>query len=129
MRGRWEGTLENADGSPTQKFVIEINQSLTNLRVHSFSSIGHSTSILTEIAADSHEEHFMMGYLWQGEIITSIKDTHQGEIFNGYTMLNLHEHESPKTLVGSYFTNRKSAQSRGGISLNWVSLTTKKKFE
>src|SRR5687767_4116329 len=28
LQGRWEGTLENADGSPPQKFVIEVKQSL-----------------------------------------------------------------------------------------------------
>jgi len=37
IRGRWEGILENADGSETQKFVIEIKQTLTKLDVHSFS--------------------------------------------------------------------------------------------
>ena len=129
LRGRWEGMLENADGSPPQKFVIEVKQTLTSIRVHSFSSLANSTSILTEIAADSHEEHFMIGYLWQGEISTSMKDMHQGEVFHGYTMLNLHEHETPKVLKGSYFTNRKSAQTRGGIQLQWVSKKMIRKFE
>ena len=129
LRGRWEGILENADGSLPQKFVIEIKQSLTSIRVHSFSSIANSKSILTEIAADSHEEHFMIGYLWQGEISTSMKDIHQGEVFHGYTMLNLHEHESPRMLQGSYFTNRKGMQTRGGIQLKWVSKKMIRRFE
>jgi len=129
LRGRWEGTLENADGSPAQKFVIEIRQTLTSIRVHSFSSIANSKSILTEIAADSHEEHFMIGYLWQGEIGSSQKEIHQGEVFQGYTMLNLDEQESPRTLQGSYFTNRKGMQTRGGIQLQWISYNLKKKFE
>ncbi len=129
LRGRWEGVLENADGSQPQKFVIEVKQTLTSIRVHSYSAIANSTSILTEIASDSHEEHFMIGYLWQGEISTSMKDMHQGEVFHGYTMLNLHEHETPKVLKGSYFTNRKSAQSRGGIQLHWVSKKMIRKFE
>src|SRR3984893_16162148 len=63
LQGRWEGTLENADGSNPQKFVIEVRQTLTTLRVYSFSSIGYSSSILAEIAADSHEDNFMLGYL------------------------------------------------------------------
>ncbi len=129
LRGRWEGILENADGSQPQKFVIEVKQTLTSIRVHSFSSIANSTSILTEIASDSHEEHFMIGYLWQGSISTSMKEMHQGEIFHGYTMLNLHEIESPKTLKGSYFTNRKGLQTRGGIELIWTSHNLKRKFE
>src|SRR5436305_14762948 len=36
IRGRWEGTLENADGSETQRFVIEVKQTLTTLVVHTF---------------------------------------------------------------------------------------------
>ena len=129
LQGRWEGTLENADGSKPQKFVIEIKQTLTNIKVHSFSSVGHSSSILTEIAADGHEDNFMIGYLWQGEINTSIKDMHQGDVFYGYTMLYLHEKETPKVFKGTYFTNLKPSQTRGGIHLTWVSKILKRKFE
>lgn len=129
LRGRWEGTLENADESQPQKFVIEVKQTLTSIRVHSFSAIANSKSILTEIASDGHEEHFMIGYLWQGEIGSSGKEMHQGEVFQGYTMLNLDEHETPGSLQGSYFTNRKTAQTRGVIQLKWVSYDLKKRFE
>ena len=129
LQGRWEGTLENADGSKPQKFVIEIKQTLTTIKVHSYSSLGHSSSILTEIAADGHEDNFMIGYLWQGEINTSIKDMHQGDVFYGYTMLYLHEKETPKVLKGSYFTNLKPVQTRGGIQLQWVSKQVMRKFE
>jgi SMODS-associating 2TM, beta-strand rich effector domain len=129
LRGRWEGILENIDGSPPQKFVIEIKQKLTSIMVHSFSEIANSTSILSEIASDTHEEHFMLGYLWQGIISDSTKEIHQGEVFQGYTMLNLNENENPKTLQGTYFTNRKGMQTRGGIRLTWTSYLLKKKFE
>jgi hypothetical protein len=129
LRGRWEGILENADGSAPQKFVIEIQQKLTSIRVHSYSAIANSKSILTEIAADAHEEHFMIGYLWQGEIGSSLKEMHQGEVFQGYTMLNLDEHESPRSLQGSYFTNRKGMQTRGIIKLQWISHKMVHKFE
>ncbi len=129
IRGRWEGSLENADGSPAQKFVIEVKQTLTLLKVHSYSTIGHSASILCEIATDTHEESFTLCYLWEGETNTDLKDMHQGERFQGYTMLNLYEHEKPKALKGSYFTNRKSGQSRGGIILKQVSLELKRRFE
>ena len=129
LRGRWEGTLENADGSVTQKFVIEVRQTLTKLRVHSYASVAHSESILSEIASDAHEENFTLCYLWQGEVHTDIKDMHQGERFQGYTMLNLYEHESPKTLKGSYFTSRKGMQTRGGIKLTWASARLKRTFD
>jgi hypothetical protein len=128
IRGRWEGILENSDGSEPQKFVIEVKQTLTTMNVISFSTIARSASILSEIAASENEDHFTLCYLWQGEINTSIKDIHHREHFYGYTMLRLHEHESPKILTGSYFTNRKSAQTRGGIELIWVSRTIKQKL-
>ena len=129
IRGRWEGILENADGSSTQKFVIEVKQTLTLLKVHSYSTIAHSRGVLCEIASDTHEESFTLCYLWEGETHTDVKDMHQGERFQGYTMLNLLEHEKPKMFKGSYFTNRKSQQTRGGIILTWVSHELKKKFE
>jgi hypothetical protein len=129
LRGRWEGVLENADGSQSQKFVVEIHQTLINLKVHSYSSIGQSKSILCEIASSEDEDNFTLCYLWQGEIHTSIRDIHQNEKFYGYTMLDLHTHESPKVLKGSYFTNRRSGQTRGGIHVTWVSKELKKKIE
>ena len=129
IRGRWEGTLENADGSDTQKFAIEVKQTLTTLAVHSFSSIGRSASILSEIASSDNEDKFTLCYLWQGEINTSMREIHQREIFHGYTMLHLHENESPKLFKGSYFTNRVSSQTRGGIELTWVSRVIKRKLE
>jgi len=129
IRGRWEGTLENSDGSDVQKFVIEVKQTLTTLNVHSYSSIGHSESILSEFAASHTEDNFTLCYLWHGKMNTSIKDIHQSEQFYGYTMLHLHEHESPKILNGSYFTNRIATQTRGGIQLDWVSHNLKRKLE
>ena len=129
IRGRWEGILENADGSEPQKFVIEVKQTLTTMNVISFSSIARSASILSEIASSENEDHFTLCYLWQGEINTSIKDLHHREHFFGYTMLKLHERESPKILEGSYFTNRKTAQTRGGIELSWMSHNLKQKLE
>ena len=129
LRGRWEGVLENADGSPSQKFAIEVKQTLTHLHVHSYSSIGHSASILCEIAAAEQDDTFTLCYLWQGAIHQSIKDMHQGETFYGYTMLDYDAFDAAKVLKGSYFTNRKGAQTRGGIVLTWVSLRLKHKIE
>jgi len=128
IRGRWEGTLENADGSEAQKFVIEVKQTLTTLVVLTFTSIGHSASILSEIAASEHEDKFTLCYLWQGELKTSMRDIHQREVFHGYTILHLHEHESPKIFKGFYFTNRPSSQTRGGIELTWMSHSVKRKL-
>lgn len=129
IRGRWEGILENADGSLPQKFVIEVAQTLTTLFVHSYSSIGYSEGILCEIASSHNEDKFTLCYLWSGEMNNPSKDLEHTEQFDGYTMLRLHEYETPKTLSGSYFTNRKSMQTRGRMELKWVSREIKQKLE
>jgi len=129
LRGRWEGILENEDGSSTQKFVIEVKQTLTTIHVFSYSSLGHSVSILPEIATVENEETFTLCYLWQGESNTSIKDVHHRQQFQGYTILNLVEHENPRVLKGFYFTNHIPQQTRGGIELAWVSKTLKYRLD
>jgi hypothetical protein len=129
IRGRWEGTLENENSTETQKFVIEVKQTLTSLSVISYSTIAHSTSILPEIAITDNEDNFTLCYLWEGKMNTSIKQIHHVERFNGYTILTLNEYEKPKILRGYYFTNRGSSQTRGGIQLKWASADLKRKLD
>ncbi|HEY9343481.1 MAG TPA: hypothetical protein VIQ23_18025 [Hanamia sp.] len=129
LRGRWEGTLENESGTEIQKFVIEVKQTLTTLNVFSYSSIAHSVSILPEIAISHNEDHFVLCYLWEGKMNTSIKDIHHVEHFHGYTILNLHQYEKQKILEGFYFSNRLPSQTRGGCQLMWVSDHLKKKLD
>jgi hypothetical protein len=129
VRGRWEGTLINAEDGQTQKFAIEVKQTLTTLTVFSYSSLGRSVSLLPEIASSHNEDVFSLCYLWQGETHTSRKDVHLRVRFNGYTILTLHEHENPRALRGFYFTNHKPRQTRGSIELTWVSKELKKRLE
>jgi hypothetical protein len=129
LRGRWEGTLENEMSSGTQKFVIEVKQTLTSLNVFSYSSIASSISILPEIAISENEDNFILCYFWEGKMNSSIKVIHHVEHFHGYTILNLNEYEEPKTLTGFYFSNRVASQTRGGIQLKWVSADLKRKLE
>jgi hypothetical protein len=129
LRGRWEGTLENEMSNETQKFVIEVKQTLTSLNVFSYSNIASSISILPEIAISENEDNFILCYFWEGKMNSSIKVIHHVERFHGYTILNLNKYEKPKTLTGFYFTNRVSSQTRGGIQLKWASADLKRKLE
>jgi len=129
LRGRWEGELHNLENGHTQKFAIEVKQTLTTLSVFSYSSLGRSVSLLPEIAKSENERTFSLCYLWQGETQTPMKHVHQRITFNGYTILKLHEHEKPKILKGFYFTSHKPKQTRGRIELTWVSKHLKKKLE
>jgi hypothetical protein len=129
LRGRWEGTLENEMSNETQKFVIEVKQTLTSLNVFSYSNIASSISILPEIAISENEDNSILCYFWEGKMNSSIKVIHHVERFHGYTILNLNKYEKPKTLTGFYFTNRVSSQTRGGIQLKWASADLKRKLE
>ena len=129
IRGRWEGTLENADGSGSQRFAIEVTQTLTKLRVCSYSSIASSDSVLAEIASSASEETFTLCYLWQGQLNKSMKDTNLSEKIHGYTMLTLDQTNSVKVLKGYYFTDVRPVQTRGGIELKWISGSLKKNLD
>jgi len=126
IRGRWEGVLIPSNQSGSQQFVIEVRQSMTHVTVHSFSSVGHSKSILADITTDEHGEHFTLCFLWQGEVPTLVDGVQMHKKFNGYTMLTLDESSDPKVLKGTYFTDFVPEQTRGTIELKWVTLDFKK---
>ncbi len=128
IRGRWEGELNSSQFEQPHKFVIEIKQSLTSLHVYSYSSIGHSSSILVDIASDENEDGFMLCFLWQGEVPTTLANQSINQKFNGYTMLKLEEAHRGKSFVGTYFTDHKPTQTAGTIHLHWKTLERKRKL-
>ena len=129
MRGRWEGIIHSSQSEVPQKFVVEVTQSLTTLRVHAYSAIGISKSILVEIAADDNENLFTLCFFWQGEMPTEHNGKKLIQRFNGYTMLQLNDFDKPKTFNGTYFTDVQPDQTHGTIELSWTSLDLKHKLE
>ncbi|MDZ4822389.1 MAG: hypothetical protein SH856_02910 [Flavobacteriales bacterium] len=125
LRGRWEGKLFSSLDTQPQSFVIEIKQSLTSLHVYSYSSYGHSRSILVDIATDNAEDHFVLCFLWQGEVPTKLDNKTLIQKFHGYTLLTLNEHTKPKTMKGTYFTDHLPDQTHGTIELTWAGLERK----
>jgi hypothetical protein len=126
IRGRWEGELVSSKNPVPQKFVLEVRQSLTHVTAYTFTSVGHSKSILADITTDEQGEHFTLCFLWQGEVPLLVDGVMLHKKFNGYTMLTLHKEEKPKKLIGTYFTDFVPEQTRGTIELTWVSLDLKK---
>jgi SMODS-associating 2TM, beta-strand rich effector domain len=126
IRGRWEGELVSSKNPAPQLFVLEVRQSMTHVTAHTYTSLGHSKSILADITTDEQSEHFTLCFLWQGEVPTLVDGVMLHKKFNGYTMLTLHADENPKTLKGTYFTDFVPEQTRGTIELKWVSLNLKK---
>jgi len=129
LRGRWEGKIlssRNADQS--RKFVIEVEQTLTTLSVHSYSEYGNSTSILSEIGSDEKEEIFSLCFLWEGEIHKHAEGIPTIQRFNGYTILNYDKPLKTKEISGTYFTDLLPEQTHGTIDLKWVSWKLEKHF-
>ena len=129
IRGRWEGMVQSSISVEPHKFVVEVIQSLTTLRVHAYSTIGTSKSILVEIAADDHENQFTLCFYWQGEMPTEVQNKKLIQRFNGYTLLTLNDYDKPKTFKGTYFTDVQPEQTHGTIELSWVSLGLKHKLD
>ncbi len=129
IRGRWEGIVHSSISVEPHKFVVEVIQSLTTLRVHAYSTIGTSKSILVDIAADDHENQFTLCFYWQGEMPTEVQNKKLIQRFNGYTLLTLNDYDKPKTFKGTYFTDVQPEQTHGTIELSWVSLDLKHKLE
>ena len=129
FRGRWEGDLTSslAPDSPRQ-FVIEVEQTLTNLKVTSYSDFGNSRSILAEIGSDENEDLFSLCFLWQGEIENNTAEGNLINRFNGYTILNWNKTRDRDILDGIYFTNLHPRQTLGKIRLKRASLELKKRL-
>lgn len=120
LSGRWEGTLKRIDQTEKHKFVLEVKQTLTKLLVNTYSSLGHSESILDAIASDKMGSDFYLTYLWMGEVSKNKNGIVDKRTFYGYTMLKLINSNNEKRLSGSYFTNRVPVQTMGDIEVKWT---------
>lgn len=127
LRGRWEGTLYRHKDNVTHDYVIEIEQTMTEILVNTYSPTGNmSTSILDEIATDhQHESNFQLCYLWEGTGSNMPYQFNDSGRFYGYTMIRLVEAEGVKKLEGKYFTGRETS---GILKLSWKQLKFKKEF-
>jgi hypothetical protein len=127
FRGRWEGSLFSslAPDQPRQ-FTIEVEQTLTTLKITSYSDFGNSRSILAEIGSDETEELFSLCFLWQGEAENASEGGKLINRFNGYTILNWDKNGNHDALEGSYFTNLQPRQTLGSISLRRTGYKLKK---
>ena len=129
IRGRWEGTLDRGDERGPHSFVIEIKQTMAEIKVYSYSSRGVSESIIDSISCDKMENDFRLCFLWVSEKAGNLpKQKIGGGGFHGYTILKLIDNNNKKRLVGDYFTNRKPTQTMGYIDVNWKCSTLKKEF-
>jgi hypothetical protein len=131
IRGRWEGDLTRSSPDKYEsKFVIEIEQTMTNLQIYSYTaSNSESSSILDDIACDiKHENNYQLCFLWEGNATNLPNQTEESGKFIGYTILKIRETKEVRELEGNYFTDRKPEQTQGKLRLTWVSHDLKRKF-
>lgn len=128
LRGRWEGTLDRIGENRPHKFVIEIKQTMTKLKVYTYSSRGISESIIDTIASDNMEDDFTLCYLWEGKAGVLPGQTSESGKFKGFTILELIIHNEEKKLVGEYFTDRTPIQTMGKIEVFWKQQERLKQF-
>lgn len=128
LRGRWEGTLDRIGENKPHKFVIEIKQTMTKLKVYTYSSRGISESLVDIIASDKMEDDFTLCYLWEGKAGVLPGQTIESGNFKGFTILKLIIHNEEKKLVGEYFTDRKPTQTMGKIEVFWKQQELLKQF-
>jgi hypothetical protein len=129
FRGRWEGSLfSSLSPDQARNFVIEVEQTLTSLKITSYSDFGNSRSILAEVGSDEDEELFSLCFLWQGEIEDSKGEGKLINRFNGYTILNWDKNGDHDLLEGNYFTNLHPRQTLGSIHLKRTGFNLKKKL-
>ena len=128
LRGRWEGTLDRVGENNPHKFVIEIKQTMTKLKVCTYSSRGMSESLIDTIASDKMEDDFTLCYLWEGKAGVLSEQTVESGGFKGFTMLKFIVNNQEKKLVGEYFTDRKPRQTMGKIEVSWKQQELLKQF-
>jgi hypothetical protein len=118
LRGRWIGELDRKDAIGAHRFVIEIQQTLTSIQVHTFSARGQSSSFTAQIICDSQENHFQLVYTWIGKGGVLQGEQHEVGFFYGTTILDFIESPT-KRLKGEYYTNRSPIQTKGRIEVVW----------
>lgn len=118
LNGRWEGTIKREGPDPSHAFVLEITQTLTKLRIDTYTDNGESHSVIANITTDENSKQYYLCYVWLGG--TRVEQLHSGE-FYGVTMLHLAQASQQRKLYGKYFTDRTPHQTKGTVEVIWSS--------
>ena len=124
LNGRWEGVFIRPEHVNPFKFIIEIEQTIDTIVLRTYSRRGGSSSVSSvyNLLTDELQSTFYLNYFWQAEV--GKKKTK----FNGYSMLKLIENKKERKLVGTYFTDREPAQTKGKTTIVWKSKQLKNEF-
>jgi len=125
FRGRWVGKLFREQDGVEHEYVIEIQQTMTEISVNTYSPTGNqSNSIVEQITVTGGQnKSYGLCYLWDGTGSKLPTELSRSGRFHGYTILSFIE--NGKKLKGNYFTDR---NTRGTLNLAWEGLELKKEI-
>ena len=126
IRGRWEGNLRRDGEANEHKFILEITQTASKVKVSTYSAHSSSYSIISNILFDQTEDDVVLIYTWLGSTSNPIHGHEPGN-FYGTSILRLNL-DNPKKLKGEYYTNRRPQQTQGKLELEWKQLERRGEF-
>ncbi len=114
LYGRWEGELKRS--GKKHDFVLEIQQTFTEIMCNTYTNHSSSSSIMAEIICTNGNYELL--FYWDGETKSNIQPGLQpSPRFYGFTTLMYCPIN--RTLEGKYFTDRAPTQTKGDITLKY----------
>lgn len=128
ISGRWEGYLDRDGEGRPHKFVVEVYQTMTTIKLYTYSSRSKGDSISVKFTKDQLGGKYKLIAYWRtfaGALSESEPYKNQ---FHGLSEFDVILNKDGKHLEGIYFTNRTPA-TKGTTKLTWKGSELMSKFE
>ena len=128
VSGRWEGCLDrDGEGCP-HKFVVEIYQTMTTIKLYTYSSRSKGESISVKFTKDQLGGKYKLITYWRTNAGALSENQPHKNQFHGLSEFDIILNKGSKQLDGIYFTNRNPA-TKGSTNLTWKGSDPIGKFE
>jgi len=118
LNGRWEGKVDRASENTPHGFVVEIRQTFSKLKMHTYSANSKGNSIACRFVTDETEEKYILVVAWKCRT-RCFDDQDNYEEFYGTSIIEYSVQGKTRKLEDHYFTDR-NPQTRGNIDVAWV---------
>lgn len=128
VSGRWEGVLDrNGEGEP-HKFVMEVYQTMTTVKLYTYSSRSKGDSISVKFTKDQLGGKYKLITYWRTVAGALSDNDSYANNFSGLSEFDVVINKDGKQLCGVYFTDREPA-TKGKTNLTWKGSELTGKFE
>lgn len=126
LNGRWEGTLDRLTEDNPHQFVIEIQQTLSKIQIHSYSknSLGHS--IVAQFVTDQVGGKYNLITTWTCRT-RNTTNSNEFEEFHGTSIYEI-VHSDDGLILEDYYFTRRNPQTKGQTRLKLSSKKLKYSF-